>query len=99
MLMIVGTFRLPTENFDAARDSMRRMIEASRTEDGCIAYGYAQDILDPALIRVHEIWRDQAALDRHFATSHITRWRASWPDLQISDRNLTLHTVGIGKPT
>lgn len=67
MLLIVGTIRLPPENLDAARPVMRRMVEASRAEPGCLDYGYAEDVLDPGLIHVKELWTDQAALDRHFA--------------------------------
>ena len=33
-------------------------------EDGCIDYAYAEDVLEPGLIRVSEVWRDQAALNR-----------------------------------
>jgi quinol monooxygenase YgiN len=94
MLLIVGTFRLPADRVEAARPIMNRMIEASRAEDGCVAYGYAQDVLDPGLIHVKEMWRDQAALDRHFASAHIARWRAAWPDLGIGDRNLSVYDVG-----
>lgn len=99
MLLIVGSFRLPAENLDVARTHMRHMIAASRAEDGCIDYTYAQDVLDPGLIRVHEVWCDRAALDRHFATSHIAEWRAAWPDLQIGERSLMLHPLGVGLPT
>ena len=45
---------------------MAEVVAASRAEDGCIDYAYAEDMLDPGLIRVIEAWRDQAALDRHF---------------------------------
>jgi len=41
------------------------MAEASRAEEGCIDYGYAEDIFDTGLIHVKEIWTDQAALDQH----------------------------------
>ena len=60
MLLIVGTIRLPPERLDAARPVMRRMVEQSRAEDGCEDYAYAEDVLDPGLIHVTELWRDQA---------------------------------------
>lgn len=99
MLLISGTFRLSEDNLPEARSAMQRMIEASREEDGCISYAYAQDILDPKLIRVHEIWRDKAALDHHFTTRHLADWRAAWAELGIVDRNLTVHAVGDGDAT
>lgn len=77
---------------------MRRMIEASRAEDGCTEYCYAEDILDAGLIHIKEVWRDQAALDRHFASRHIAEWRACWPELGIRDRNLRLYEVSEPRP-
>ena len=93
MLLITGTIRLPAGNLPAARPVMRRMIESSRAESGCEEYSYAEDVLDPGLIHVKELWRDKAALDRHFASAHLGEWRASWPELGIADRNLRVYQV------
>lgn len=93
MLLIIGTVRLPPDNLDAARPVMQRMVEASRAEPGCLDYGYAEDVLDPGLIHVKEMWADQAALDRHFASPHIAEWRAAWPELGIGERRLFVYEV------
>ena len=99
MLLIVGTIRLPAEKLDAARPFMKRMADASRAEEGCVDYRYAEDVFDPGLIHVKEMWTDQAALDRHFASRHIAEWRSSWPTLGIKDRDLRLFEVGEPRPT
>lgn len=99
MLLIVGTVRLPPENLERARSAMARMVVASRNEDGCEEYSYGEDVLDRGLIHVKELWRDKAALDRHFATEHIAAWRAAWPELGICDRNLRVYDVGQSRPT
>jgi quinol monooxygenase YgiN len=78
---------------------MQRMIESSRAEDGCEEYSYAVDIFDPELIHVKEMWRDQAALDRHFASDHIAEWRSTWSALDIHDRNLRVYDVGEPRET
>lgn len=93
MLLIVGTVRLPARNLAAARPIMRAMADASRAEDGCLEYGYAEDVFEPGLIHVKELWTDQAALDRHFASPHIAQWRAAWPALGIGERNLLVYEV------
>ncbi len=87
-LIIAGTVRVPPENIEAFKPHMLAMLSASRAEDGCFEYAYAQDIADPGLIRVYEAWRDQAALDAHFQTSHMATWRSHWPKFGLSDRNL-----------
>jgi len=99
MLLIVGTVRLPAENLSDALPVMKRMVEASRAEIGCVEYGYAEDIFDAGLIHVKEIWTDQAALDRHFASDHIAEWRAAWPSLGVRDRNLRVYDVGEARRT
>lgn len=93
MLLIVGTVRLPPELLDRARPAMARMISASRTEDGCEEYCYAEDIIEPGLIHVKELWRDQVVLDRHFSSEHIAVWRSTWPVLGVTDRNLRVYDV------
>lgn len=99
MILIVGTVRLAAGTLAAARPAMARMIAASRAEPGCRGYSYAEDVLDPGLIRVTELWDDRAALDAHFASPHIAEWRAAWPSLGLRDRNLTLHHVASSEPT
>jgi quinol monooxygenase YgiN len=99
MLLIIGTIRLPPERLAAAKPAMERMISASRAEPGCLAYSYAQDVLDAGLIHVSEAWRDRAALEAHFKSAHIATWRASWAELGIGDRNLMLYETGEGAPT
>ena len=99
MLLIVGTIRLPADNLPAARPAMQAMAEASRAEDGCLEYTYAEDVFVPGLIHVKELWRDQAALDRHFAAAHLADWRAAWPRLGIGDRDLRAYEVGLPRAT
>jgi len=93
MLLIVGTVRLPPDNLAVARPAMERMVQASRAEPGCLLYVYAEDLFDPGLIHVKEMWVDRDALDRHFAAAHLAEWRAAWPALGIGDRDLALFDV------
>ena len=90
-LIIAGTVRVPPENLERFKPHMREMLDASRAEDGCIAYSYAEDVGEPGLVRVFEIWRDQAALDAHFQTTHMATWRSHWPAFGVTDRRLSLY--------
>ena len=93
-ILVLGTIRVPAEELPSARPAMEAMMTASRAEDGCIAYAYSQDLLDPGLIRVTEAWRDRAALAAHFETPHLAAWRAEFPNLSITDRDLVLYEAG-----
>lgn len=99
MLLIVGTVRLPAENLERARPAMQAMVQASRAEEGCLEYGYAEDVLVPGLIHVKERWSSQAALDAHFASAHIQAWRSAWPELGIGERNLQVYEVSQPRAT
>jgi quinol monooxygenase YgiN len=99
MLLITGTFRIGPDKLLEARPVMEAMILASSGEDGCLGYAYAVDLLDGGLVHVVEHWRDRAALDAHFASAHIARWRATWPTLGITGRDLTLHEVSDSRKT
>jgi quinol monooxygenase YgiN len=92
-VIIAGTVRLPPEQLAGLKPHMHRMLAASRAEDGCVAYSYAEDVAEPGLIRVFEVWRDQAAIDAHFQAPHMAEWRAAWPQFGVTDRRLSLYEV------
>ncbi|WP_309605447.1 putative quinol monooxygenase [Phenylobacterium sp.] len=97
-LIIAGTVRVPPENLETFRPHMQAMLAASRAEDGCQDYSYAVDVADPGLVRVFEAWRDQAALDAHFRTSHMAAWRDQWPSFGVSDRQLFAYEIASQRP-
>lgn len=72
---------------------MNRVIAASRAEDGCIAYSYAEDLLEPGLFRVSEAWESREALAAHFETPHMLAWRRERAELGMTDREVTAYTV------
>lgn len=98
MILVIGTVRLPPENIGKARAAMEAMVAASRAEDGCRQYAYSEDLLEPGLVRVTEAWRDREALAAHFRTPHMAAWRAVFPELAITDRDLSLYEAGEPEP-
>jgi len=93
MLIVAGTVRVPPVNLDAFRPHMAAMVAASRAEDGCLAYSYAEDVAEPGLLHVLERWDSQSALDAHFQSTHMADWRAAWPSFGVSDRRLFAYEV------
>jgi quinol monooxygenase YgiN len=92
-VIVAGTVGVPPANVEALRQQMRAMIAASRAEDGCEAYGYAEDVAEPGLVHVFEVWRDRSALDAHFKAAQMAAWRAAWRAFEVSDRHLTLYEI------
>ncbi|MCW2387345.1 quinol monooxygenase YgiN [Sphingobium sp. B11D3B] len=93
MLILAGTVRLPPENLPAARLVIARMVAASRAEPGCIVYSFAEDLGEPGLLRIFEVFRDREAQQAHAASQHMKDWRATWVDLGIGDKQIIHYEV------
>ncbi len=98
MLMLAGTFRIPPENLAEAEPHMAAVIEASSREEGCAYFAFGYDVLEPGLINVMELWRDQDALDAHRATPHFLAWKAARETIGMHDRRLSLYEIAKATP-
>ncbi|MBP6363743.1 MAG: antibiotic biosynthesis monooxygenase [Novosphingobium sp.] len=94
MIVVVGQFRFPPEQMAAALPAMRKVMEATRAEDGCIEYNYGEDVLDPGLIRVSELWASRAQLDAHMRTPHMAVWQQERNALGLSGRSISVFEAG-----
>ena len=92
-LIIAGTVRVPPEFLNDFRPHMRAMLDASRAEDGCLEYSYAEDVLDPGLIRVSEVWASREQLAAHLKTPHMAVWAQERAGLGLTGRKITVYAV------
>ena len=90
---VIGQFRMPPENMAAARPSMRKVMEATRAEAGCIQYNFAEDVLDPGLIRVSELWESREQLAAHLKTPHMAVWAEERAALGLSGRDIGVYAI------
>jgi quinol monooxygenase YgiN len=93
MLMIGGWLKLAAGEFDKVKDQASAMVAATHLEDGCLHYAFARDIDDPDLIRISERWRDQAALDGHFASAHMAEFNKAMGGLTREGADLWLYSA------
>ena len=93
MIAVIGQFLMPPEKMAAARPLMRKVMEATRAEAGCTEYNYAEDVLDPGLIRVSEVWDSRDHLTAHLATPHMRLWGDERIALGLSGRAITVYDV------
>jgi quinol monooxygenase YgiN len=70
VILITGTLPLQPSQLPAALDAVRTIQQATRSEPGCHAYRFSLDIDDGNLLRIHEEWEDDAALEAHLATPY-----------------------------
>jgi quinol monooxygenase YgiN len=93
MIILAGTVRIAAGQRHGALDMLRYMVEQTRAEPGCVAYSFAFDVVDDHLLRIFEVFQDEAALAAHRASAHMAKWREAWPGLGIGERNLMQYTV------
>lgn len=92
-VIVMGEFRLPAENIEAARPAMERVVTLTRAEQGCHGYSYAPDLLDPCLIRISEKWESDEALAAHLATPHMDEWKRVREGFGLTGRSVTMYEV------
>jgi quinol monooxygenase YgiN len=93
MLILAGSIRIADGKRAAALAPIQQMVEATRTEAGCLAYALSFDALDEHLVRIFEVFEDEAALAAHRASAHMAAWRAVMPELGICDRDMSQYDV------
>jgi quinol monooxygenase YgiN len=67
---IIGRLRARPGREAELRAALLVVLEASRSEAGCLNYDLHVAESDPALFVLYENWASQAALDAHFAEPH-----------------------------
>ncbi len=71
MLVVAGYIRIDPRHRNEAVAAARAAMQATRQEPGCISYTLSADLEDASLFHVFEEWKNQAALDGHFAQPHM----------------------------
>jgi len=94
MIAVLGSFRFPPEAVDQARPLMRAVVDATRAEPGCLGYSYAEDVAEPGLFRVAELWDSRETLSAHFETPHMKVWVDRRAALGFRDRRMAAHEIG-----
>ncbi len=91
MIIVAGSIRVDPTDLDAWLAAGRPMVEATNTEEGCIEYGFHQDIADPTHIVIFERWESMDALQAHFVAPHMAEFQEAIGSLAVTDRDLWLY--------
>lgn len=98
MIIVSGTLRLLPDDLAALRDVARATVEATRRESGCQVYSFAEDLVEPGLVRIYEEWDDRASLEAHGQTEHIAVWRDALARVKAQGAQLQLVEVASTEP-
>ena len=97
-LILAGTVRVAPDQVATLAPHATAMMTATRLEDGCLAYAFSEDLADPGLIHVFEIWRDESALAAHAGAPHMKIWRAASAAAGVADRRLAVYQIASERP-
>ena len=98
MIQINGTIKLGKPMDAATRKAMVEMVRASRAEDGCLDYAFAQDLADPDTLILFERWRDRDALTAHGQSAHMAEFRGVMAANPPVSREIRVYETDEGEP-
>ena len=67
MILITAKAMVSEKNRAAYLKLCMEQVKNSKMEDGCLDYGFYEDAMEPGTFLFVEHWKDQAAIDFHFA--------------------------------
>ena len=73
---MIAHIRALPEHLETVREVLTGYVAPTHAEAGCFVYDLFQDGSDPAHFTFIEEWADEAALDAHSRSAHITAGRA-----------------------
>ena len=92
-VVVIGILRFPPDKVSEVLPHLKALVEATYTNDGCIAYDVAEDPFDPGLIRFSELWPNHESLSRHLQAPHIEPWRTVARRCGLLERKFTAYDI------
>ena len=78
------------------RENFLKVVEAvtgpSRAEAGCLKYWFSASLENSNRFHLFECWKDQAALEEHFKTPHLLKFREDVGKLKLT-RDIIRYTA------
>ena len=93
MIVVTGRIRTTPERSAQLVELAQAMCRASRGDDGCIGYRFYADTEQADHFVFIEEWRDDAALQAHFAQPHTATFMGSINALTECPPDALFHTV------
>ena len=90
MYTVIGFNKILPEHIDDYITNMRVCAEATNKEPGCIRYEVLQDVDDPSIMLLVQVFEDESAYQVHQDAEHHRVWiemSGSWRDPSGRTRN------------
>jgi quinol monooxygenase YgiN len=97
--LFVTIYMRPEHRDELLRELWNDACGSERDEPGCLMFNIAQDDADPNILRLFEVYRDEAAIDAHAATPHFQRFAEATRDWHARPYDVVTTTVLYPPPT
>ncbi len=91
MIKITAKMVVKEECIAAFQKEAEALVKGSRAEAGNVSYSLNQSTQDPCVHCFIEIWKDQAAIDSHNATTHFTSFFRAVADMMAEKAEVGLY--------
>jgi len=93
--MIIVTFEVSFEKdvIGGVREAFRIMDQETAKEAGCLKYVSSQDVNDPRIVRIYEMWESMEALVPHFQTAHMAAFQKALGGLDAVSTDARVYEV------
>jgi len=82
-IIIGGIFDVDPADKEAFLKVVDAVTGPSRAEAGCLRYWFSASLEDPNRYHLFEVWKDKAALEEHFQTPHLLKFREDIGKLRV----------------
>jgi quinol monooxygenase YgiN len=76
-ITVVAKIVAKEENRELVKTELLKLVQATRTEEGCVNYDLHQDNNDANVFLMYENWKDTHALAQHAASAHYVAFQTA----------------------
>ncbi len=79
-LTIVAHIEAKKDKIDLVKSELIKLIQPTRSEEGCLQYDLHQDNEKPELFLFYENWKNRQLWQEHMKTAHIKAYKQTTKD-------------------
>jgi quinol monooxygenase YgiN len=92
-VVVAGYIKVAPKDREALVKVLQAHVPRVRKKDGCIAYTFAVDVVDPNVVRMSEAWRDRQSLETHLVDDEFQGVREVLVDIEFIERSVQRYDV------
>jgi quinol monooxygenase YgiN len=92
-VVVAGYIKVARRDREAFVKVLQAHVPRVRAKDGCIAYAFAVDVVDPDVVRMSEAWRDQRSLETHLADDEFQAVQKELVHIEFIERSVQRYDV------